>query len=294
MNKTERLTRELLSLYDGIMQNEENLPEWAVRKRQQPAERVKCTIPFVGKKYSLQKNKILVYASAENLSGYYLGNDKEWKGDWLDNDIQATNRHRFCFECTNLQGPFFPHVHLQPMNNGCLSTAVYYIANKLLNISSTSPRDFYETIAFGNYGKFSVETAFQRSMRLGATINKEKSNIDYAKKADLLKASHDFIRADINVLSPNYIILPSTIYQRDKTFIDSIKGDSVIIPIYQMNAGVINRHISKRFPPYETDALPKSVRLWYDALEQDGMTGKSKNHYLSVFSYLNLFSECYF
>lgn len=288
MKINEDIVINLISAYKNIMQTKGDTPEWAVHKRNFQDKLVKCTIPFVGKEYSYQPQKILVYASAENLAGYYPGNDKEWVGDWLDDDEQAINRHRKCFENKVLQDdPFFPHVHLQPMNNGCLATATYYIANKLFNVDEKLPQDFYETIAFGNYGKYSIETEFQRSKRVGELNGEKKANIDYAGNKELLEESHDYILADIKTLNPDYIIIPSSIYNEDKKFIDSIKGNSIIIPICQMNTGVINRSLTRRFKKYNENELSSTVKLWYNSLQKDGMTGKSKENYLSVFTYLD-------
>ena len=286
MTKTEQLINVLLTTYDEIMAR--NSPEWAVHKKQFPNELVKCTIPFVGERYENQEKRILVYASAENLSGYYLGNEKEWQGDWLDDDSQAINRHRRCFEYEGLKKKiFFPHVHIQPMNDGCLSTAVYYIANKLYTVREKTPLEFYETISFANYGKFSIETELQRNKRLGKTEWGEKTKIDYAGNRELLGASHDFVSADISTLKPDYIIMPASIYDEDKVFVDAVKGTATIIPIYQMNSRVINRWIAHKFEKYNMSNLPEAVRKWYEALGKNGITGKTKVNYLSVFSYLD-------
>lgn len=286
MNSYEQKTTKLLAKYEEIMAKKS--PDWAVRKRNSTSELVRCTIPFVGKNYEAQEKKILVYASAENLSGYYPGN-KGWEGDWLDDDEQAENRHRRCFERENTAADFFPHVHLQPMNNGCLATAVYYIANKLLNVSAKTPCEFYETIAFANYGKYSIETKKQRSLRLKDETGGSGANIDYAGRKELLEISHDFISADISELKPDFIIIPKSIYDADKVFIDSVKGDAVIVPIYQINAGVINRHIAKSFDKYDEKGLSADVRTWYNAMEKDGMGkgSKTKENYLAVFSHLD-------
>jgi len=264
-----------------------NTPEWAVHKRNSD-ELVIPTIPFVGKNYHEQPKKILVYASAENLADYWKGNDKHWVGDWLDDDKQAENRHRKCFDDPAFQyDPFFPHVHIGPMNNGCLATAVYYIASKLYQVSFDNPRKFYETIAFGNYGKYSIETELQRSKRLGIEETGGKANIDYARDKDLLAASHAFIAADLETLKPDCIILPKGMYDVDSDFIDKHKGSAIIVPINQVNTRVINLHIAPKFSHYNKTSLSPSVLTWYEHLSQDGMNGKNKANYLSVFTYLD-------
>jgi len=229
-----------------------------------------------------------VYASAENLEGYYPGNDKGWLGAWLDDDSQAMNRHRKCFdESTKQDDPFFPHVHLGPINNGCLSTEVLYIASKVYDVGSVTPREFYESIAFGNYCKYSRESELQENIRNGRGAVGSKSNNDYADDDKLLGESHDFVRADIETLKPDIIIVPDTIYKYDREFISEIIGDIRVIPIYQINPRVINRHIAKKYPLYDIGLLHPTVQNWYDKLNKEGMNGKNKENYMYIFSYLD-------
>ena len=54
-----------------------------------------------------------------------------------------------------------------------------------------------------------------------------------------------------------------------------------------MNAGVINRIIAANYDKCTEEALAPNVRLWYASLGQDGMSGKSKENYRAVFSYLD-------
>jgi hypothetical protein len=279
--------QKLLAEYRNQQNTTGNQPTWAVHKRTRPTELVRCTIPFVGRDYFFQSKRLLVYASAENLSTYDQKHLDYWEGSWLDDDTKAENRHRKCFDEFNLDD-FFPHVHIAPMNNGCLATAVYYLAYRLGLVGETCPRDFYETIAIANYGKYSIETERQHAERLNLIgQDLSKSNIDYASNLSLLEASHPFIKADLENLQPNIIVLPASVYKADRNFIDTHKGNACIIPIYQMNVSVINRILSKRFSKYAVEQLPTSVKLWYDHLEKGGMVNKSKLNYLSVFTYID-------
>ena len=282
MSAHEFLEATLLERYRSL--GNENEPVWAVHKRNSD-EIVKATIPFIGKNYGEQSKKILVYASAENLSGYWKGNTKTWVGDWLDDDLSAENRHRRCFQESIIkQDSFFPNVHIGPMNDGYLATAVYYIAAKLYQVDFDNPKNFYETIAFGNYGKYSIETARQRNARKGVDDVGSNANMDYAGNRELLAVSHDYIRADLEVLNPDCIIMPKTMYWADKAFIDQNKGNAHIVPISQMNTRVVNCHIVRMYKGYERAALPHSVQKWYDELPK-GI--KAKEKYLSVFTYLD-------
>ena len=58
-----------------------------------------------------------------------------------------------------------PYVHCAPLEDGGLLVAIMYLAYKLRNGAVDHPYNFYEMIAFGNYGKFSIETDFQRKVR---------------------------------------------------------------------------------------------------------------------------------
>lgn len=245
MNNQNILSDNLLNSYRSIKQS--NSPEWAVHKKSSPDELVSPTIPFVGKQYLGHSKKILVYASAENLSNYHIGyNDR----DWLDDDKIAENRHRWCFDNEEFQGSRkLPYVHLGPMEDGGLLTAVMYIAEKLCCEPIKSVASFYESIAFGNFGKYSIETELQKRLRLTENptsdtikaLTKElrgkASNKDYAKQSEYLLESFPYIRADIEILKPDYIIMPNV---SDNGFIDSIKGHAKIIRISQINGTVIN------------------------------------------------------
>lgn len=287
MSRKDNRIQNLLNEYRRIQNTAGNKPDWAVHKRTNPTELVHCTIPFVGHNYFLQTKKIFVYASAENLSTYDQKHLDHWEGSWLDDNAQAENRHRKCFNEFNLK-EFFPHVHIAPMNNGCLATAVYYLAYKMGNVGEICPREFYETIAFANYGKFSIETEQQHAERHNAAgADLAKRNIDYASNLSLLEASHPFIKADLENLQPDIIILPASVYKADRKFIDTYKGNAQIIPIYQMNVSVINRIIAKHFSKYTIEQMPTSVKTWYDHLNKCGMVNKSKLNYLAVFTYLD-------
>lgn len=300
MRTHEALEQRLLIAYSEI--SEKNSPDWAVHKRNSD-ELVKPTIPFVGKHYLEQPKKILVYASAENLSDYWKGNDKHWPGDWLDNDKKAQNRHRMCFEDETMQRKDrLPYVHCGPLEDGGLLIAAMYIAIVAkLRSSTINPREFYESIAFGNYGKYSIETELQRIIKENPqlTIDEKKTlknqlkgkgnNIDYASNSDYLVASHDFIRADIAYLKPDYIIMPNV---QDNGFIDDLTGcyGTKIIRINQMNGPVVNNMAPNKRNNYRSkynrrdpECLPEIIRE-----ARNLMRRISKENYLYVFDHLDM------
>lgn len=297
MNNYNQITASLLDAYEGIFSIKENIPTWAVHKRNIPTELVRPTIPFVGKRYAQQDIKILVYASAENLSDYWKGNDKHWSGDWLDDDIRAANRHRNCFDNPSMQvSRKLPYVHCGPMEDGGLLTAIMYLTSKLRNGCVDEPYAFYESIAFGNYGKFSIETELQTVIRKNpaltsdekARLKKElnRCNIDYATMLDYLKASYVYIQKDIEILKPDYIIMPN---MEDNGFINSIKGHAKIIRIHQMNGTVVNNlapnkrnHYCSKYSKCDIDELPPAVKFAYEAIR-----GINLENYQYVFNYLD-------
>ena len=276
----------LLSSYRAITSDKGKAPEWAVHKRNSPNELVHCTIPFIGKQYGSTSPRILIYASAENLSGYYKGNDSEWTGDWLDDDGLAEDRHRYCF--SNSSDKFYPNVHISPMNCGALALASYYLSIKIRETEDPAmlPSKFYETVAFGNYAKYSIETPLQRQKRLRLSASASRANIDYASRKELLQDSHPYIDSDLRILQPDVVILPGSIYKTDKEFLDRFEG-ICFIPIYQINSQVINLYISKEYAKADLLSLPFSVQTWYSNLQHGGITGKTKENYLAVFRYLD-------
>lgn len=113
------------------------------------------------------------------------------------------------------------------------------------------------------------------------------TNIDYAKDGLKLEESRDYIMADIQRLRPQYLIMPKSIYETEKKFIDERKGSTKIIPIYQINAGTVNRLIAKKYPICDMNKQNESVVNWYHHLEKNGISGKTKENYRAVFSYLD-------
>ena len=291
-----QLKNELISKYRDIRKN--SLPEWAVHKIS-PSNTDKIvvpTIPFIGKHYAEQKTKILVYASAEVLTDYCYGQKTD--RPWLDEDEKAENRHRKCFdESISQPNIFFPNVHITPMNDGALATAVMYLTTFLRDEQINEPRSFYETIAIGNYGKFSIETEYQYELRMNTCLSdeerrilkKEKQNInkDYAGNIDFLKASHEYIRADIDLLKPDYIIMPKV---EDKGFLDSIiSPHTKKIEIYQMGSTVINNmglngrnNPNNIYKSRDIEQLPNVIQRAYQEIK-----GINHEKYSYVFDYLD-------
>lgn len=264
--KWETASEVLITRYNKLMEVNKEHVQWAVHKKYEQTELVCCSVPLIGKAYFEQPKKVLVYASAEVLSDYYPGGESE--RPWLDDDLIAVNRHRWFFDNPDKQeGRFFPNIHIQPMNDGALMTAVGYVLTKLgLQGICKNPYQVCECICVGNYGKYTVETDHQRKLRTGEGEGISKRNIDTAENADALFASREFVKADFEILQPDYVIIPGEAYRTEKEFIDSISGDALVIPIYQMNSSNVNRIIHKKHSEYELENIPADIRRWYENL----------------------------
>lgn len=259
----------LLCRYKEIYKSKGNSPDWATPKTD-GSGLVHPSIPFVGKDYFNQPVRIMLYASAENLSGY-------GKTGYLDNDELAINRHRIWSEMPEHEGRFFPHVHINPINNGALILSTYHIVSKLMEAPNCTPAEFLETISCANYGKYSIKDEETKG-----------KNLDYANQAEKLGESQEFIRADIEVLKPDYIIMVKQMYSgsgRQKEFIDSIKGQAKIISIPQISPQtIIHPYLFRKFAPAKIDELHPTIRRWLPNFKAGTVSGP---YFMSVFSYLD-------
>lgn len=268
------LEMSLISSYNEIFLKEQDRPEWAVR-RTFDNRQIVPTVPFVGKEYKDNNCKMLVYASAENLT-YVYDDVSNNKFPNIFNDEFAINRHRKCFDNSE---KLFPNVHLKPMTNGCLLLVIAYIYNKITQDSlyaNITPKEFYEMISFGNFGKFSIAS--------------KSKNIDYANKKEYLKYSLEYIKKDLEILKPDYLIIPKSIYKTMKYELAPILGNIKVISISQINSTTINCHISKKYPKKNIKDLPNFLRNWYEfSKPNDGLqlSGKCKDNYRSVFCFVD-------
>ena len=133
----------LLQRYKEIYKSKGDNPDWATPKTD-GGGRVHPSIPFIGKDYFNQPIRILLYASAENLSGYKATG-------YLDDDTLAINRHRKWAELPEHKDRYFPHVHINPISNGALMLCTCHIMSKLTYVPDCTPAEFIETIACANY-----------------------------------------------------------------------------------------------------------------------------------------------
>ncbi len=242
-------------------------------------EYIKSAIPFVGKNYAQQKlgRKVLLYASAENLVGY---------GPSIVELVKDSGMTR-CRDFFNGSNEFFPNIHIQPINDGGLLVAAYQILKRFVGewfseeYEEMSPRDFLECVCCANYGKFSLHS-------------EDGKNVDYGNRAgmDVLEACHEYIRADIEVLKPDIIILPAGIYHaaKQKEFLlDVAEGKDIkFIPIYQINARVVNCVMypammkNKYGTIFTYDMLSENELKWHE-----GVKRINKDKFLSIYPYIS-------
>lgn len=254
--------------YQLTFKSSQGNPSWAYRKISKTEEPIHPPIPFVGKHYFDQPIKILLYASAENLRGY---------NGYLDDDLFALHRHRYYFD-QSIKEPqtFFPWVHIAPINNGALVLCAAHILSRLTELPDMNPSDFLETIAFGNYGKYTLRPE-------GGT-----RNIDYAAQKKKLDVSKPYVAADLEILKPDYIIMVGTSYHgtgAQKDFVDSHADGAKIIPIYQITPTTVNSpNLFRKHPPIDKTRLHPTLIRWLDHFHAGAVSGAN---FMSVFSYLD-------
>ncbi len=195
-------------------------------------------IPFIGN--DLKSPRVLVYASAENLT--YLNNKSNKKTG--DINLRSLGQKQYIrsriFYNEYKERKAFPHVHIQPINDGSLLSVARYILKKLNKDIEliNNPYEFIESIAVANFGKFSIYL---------------EKNKDYANIYDKLKISLEYVAQDFRLIEPEILIIPKTIYDTVKNkdawkeiMAEAGKSIKTVILIYQANITVINTHITKQ------------------------------------------------
>jgi hypothetical protein len=214
-------------------------------------------IPFVGDDYGKYRRiKVLVYGSAENLT-YLNGLFKEEIRTQAPMERNRSNFERWVDGRTGKESKsinnWFPWVHMTPISDGTLLTIARYLLDVFGKTGfATSPSEFIQQIAVGNYGKFSL---------MG------KDNLDYASKPDLLAASHGYVLADMEILKPEVVIVPKTIHWSGfKELMNGHEGHSPkeVWRIYQTN-GRASGHAKRELERSDTSKMttrPDWVDQW--------------------------------
>jgi hypothetical protein len=111
----------------------ETSPDWAVRNKKDNHV-IRPSVPFIGRRYAASRNKIAVFASAENLTYYEeCIEERHFFENWKAEPVS-----------------FFPKVHIAPVENGGLICAALFLFKLLGTEWMGEPQDFLEEIAVGN------------------------------------------------------------------------------------------------------------------------------------------------
>ena len=261
---------ELKKRYYELFEDKENI-DWATRRYDEnnceTEDIISPSIPFIGNNYPSDGGGFLIYGSAENHS-WHKRYDK-----YLDRNDVAIDRYRKRYD-DDTKDKFYPIIGIQPLTNGGLTLAAFYIYRELTgDKSAITPRDFYEKIACANYGKFTIKPEDPKNPK----------NTDYANDEKTLQFSLEYVKADLEILKPKYVIMPKTIYDNVEEDLKCFLQGVTVIPIYQINAQTINRLIKKNYPKKEIEG--KVINEWYNELS--AITGKTKENYKCVFTYLD-------
>jgi hypothetical protein len=260
------LERELVEAYKANFDREKR-PDWAVRNKEHPEELIRPSVPFIGRNYSSARNKILVYASAENLTDYEEGGGAKKRLEGED----AWNRRRVTFD-NDKWGSGFPDVHIRPVDNGFLTTAVAHLAEVYdLLPPSDSPSTLIERIAVDNLGKFTIATPIDQEPK------KKLPNRDYAGDERKLAYSFPYIQDDLRVLQPDVVLLTGTSWKLEavqKLFEDH-SPEAKVVPIYQITPTVMNCNIKKQHSQSSIEKRRRKVsepyRKWAEMVKPPGI-----------------------
>ena len=258
-------TKEQLELIEEYkyVYKENTPPDWAVQNRQ-TKEKIYPATPFVGQEYFNSDCRILLYASAENLT-YYEENSN--KNPLLETE-EAWLRRRISFERN--KDCRFPNIHMAPINNGGLLSSVAVLAEALSLIKVDSdPYRFIERLSIDNFAKFSqISSPGKKSKHL---------NPDYIDNEDMLSHSFPYIKIDLSTLKPDCIILPKKAFgvKAVQNIFKKFCPSSKIIPIYQLTATVVNCTIAKQVSEDEMELrkteISQKIQEWVKGIRIKGM-----------------------
>jgi hypothetical protein len=152
-----------------------------------------------------------------------------------------------------------------------------YVAMKTVqDINLESPKQFLEKVAFGNFGKFSIE------------VMNGETNMDYAGDYNKLAKSIEYIKADLTVLKPKIVIIPNSIFNHSKVrnLFKKQFPEIQIIPIYQIQQNNINnKDRLQKFKHKDKNELGVLVE-WQNHFG-GSLKGKTNQNFYSFYSYLD-------
>ena len=166
---------------------------------------------------------------------------------------------------------------LEPMNNGGLVNIIGYVAMKTFpDFKFTDPKELLEGVSFANFGKFSIR------------VKKGENNEDYAGVISKLERSLEYIKADIDILRPELLIMINTIYKHSiiSKLLKNKYPEIKVIPIYQIHHFNINRNDRlKRFEKKDKNKV--GILADWQKEFGNGLTGKTNENFFSFYTYLD-------
>jgi len=215
-NQTMTFQDDLIARFQKVCARD-GIPEWAWQ--------FKPSVPLIGARYQPGRS-LLVYASAENLKKSNTGGKEAPRFS----PPSAWNRYRKKYEQHGRGSKdFFPKVGIAPVNDGALLAAALYIAERLGLPTCGRPRAFLETLAVGNWCKFSIYP----------------SSTDYVDALVKLECSLPYVEAELSLLKPRVVHLPHRVWKHPslRKCMQQAAPTTSFLPLPQFQPTVVNCHL---------------------------------------------------
>ena len=217
-------------------------PDWAFQG-------VAPAIPYIGERFLESPIKALIYASAENLAS-----DTGHLEGLRTQDVRQQMVRSYGLKPRANQDQ---NVHIEPINNGALLKVARHILSYHPNdeaLLKHSSKFFLEQVAVANPGKFSIDPA----------KHKQKVNLDYARDWKKFKDQIVYVQADLEHLTPHWLILPATIHRSlvRAGLKSALERIPTIVSIQQVQQRAIVRKHGNRVPKDDTIELPGGYGDW--------------------------------
>ena len=212
------LRKQLLARY---LSEDPEPPSWA--------KNCWAPIPLVGRQFR-GDSSVLVYASAEHLE--WLDNPEE-RDKALYEGKAGMDRHRAMLTRNGIPpGKYFPKVGISPVSSGALLCAAHFVTLKIgrLPIAGEEPAAFLENICVANWCKFTLKA----------------NSKDYPDDLNKLSNSLRFVIADLELLRPRVVLLPSRIWRHSTVSVAMQRAApaTLFVPVPQFLPAVVNRHLA--------------------------------------------------
>jgi len=220
------LSQTLFERYEEILGGQ-GYPDWAWCVR--PA------VPYVGTRYT--KGGILLYASAENLD--FLSKPPEERPDrdlHCDGPVAPLRHYEWKsrYDKGSAERAYFANVGIEPVSNGGLVIAAYFLSKKFNLPTHADPREFLEGLAAANWCKFSIQ---------------QPKNKDYVGDLDKLRRSLPYVITDLSVLAPGIVLLPKKAWDHPalRQEMQKTLPNARFLPAYQFQPRPINCHLKRKY-----------------------------------------------